>query len=43
MVLFVKQSDGHKFRAELPVTVDAESPIMRSELTDLFGYNVLTA
>ena len=43
VVLFVKQSDGHKFRAELPVTVDAESPIMRSELTDLFGYNVLTA
>ena len=43
VVLFVRQNDGHKFRAELPVTVDAESPIMRSELTDLFGYNVLTA
>ena len=43
VVLFVRQNDGHKFRAELPVTVDAESPIMRSELTDLFGYNVLSA
>ena len=43
VVLFVNQNDGHKFRAELPVTVDAASPIMRSELTDLFGYNVLTA
>ena len=43
VVLFVNQNDGHKFRAELPVMVDAASPIMRSELTDLFGYNVLTA
>ena len=43
VVLFVKQNDNHKFRAELPVTVDAASPVMRSELNDLFGMNVLTA
>ncbi len=43
VVLFVNQSDGHKFRAELPVTVDSASPIMRSELRDLFGSNVMIA
>ena len=43
VVLFVRQADGHRFRAELPVTVDATSPIMRSELNDLFGCNVLSA
>ncbi|WP_165055250.1 MULTISPECIES: DNA polymerase III subunit alpha [unclassified Adlercreutzia] len=37
VVLFVQQSDGRKFRAELPVSVDAHSPIMRSELSELFG------
>ncbi|WP_172136399.1 DNA polymerase III subunit alpha [Adlercreutzia sp. ZJ473] len=37
VVLFVQQSDGRKFRAELPVSVDARSPIMRSELSELFG------
>ena len=43
VVLFVQQSDGRKFRAELPVSVDSRSAIMRSELNELFGYNVLTA
>jgi DNA polymerase III subunit alpha len=43
VVLFVRQNDGHKFRAELPVTVDSASPIMRSELHDLFGANVQIA
>ena len=37
VVLFVQQSDGRKFRAELPVSVDARSPIMRSEISELFG------
>ena len=43
VVLFVRQNDGHKFRAELPVTVDSASPIMRSELHDLFGANMQIA
>ncbi len=43
VVLFVNQADGHKFRAELPVTVDSASPIMRSELRDLFGSSVMIA
>ena len=43
VVLFVNQSNGHKFRAELPVTVDSASPIMRSELRDLFGSSVMIA
>ena len=37
VVLFVLQADGRKFRAELPVTVDSHTPIMRSEIQDLFG------
>ena len=37
VVLFVSQGDGRKFRAELPVTVDARSQIMLSEIQDLFG------
>ena len=37
VALFVLQSDGRKFRAELPVTVDSRNPIMRSEIQDLFG------
>ena len=37
VVLFVSQGDGRKFRAELPVTVDALSQIMLSEIQDLFG------
>lgn len=43
VVLLVRQNDGHKFRAELPVTVDATSPIMKSELQELFGAPVWKA
>lgn len=42
VVLFVSQGDGRKFRAELPVTVDARSAIMLSEIQDLFGRPVWT-
>jgi len=37
VALFVLQSDGRKFRAELPVTVDSHNVIMRSEIQSLFG------
>lgn len=37
VVLFLHQSDGRKFRGELPVTVDSGNPILRSEVQDLFG------
>lgn len=37
VVLFVQQSDGRKFRAELPVSVDARSVVMKSEINELFG------
>lgn len=43
VVLFVQQNDGHKFRAELPVMVDARSAIMRSEIQELFGTQVWRA
>jgi DNA polymerase-3 subunit alpha len=33
----VLQSDGHTFRAELPVTVDSRNMIMKSQIQDLFG------
>ncbi len=36
VVLLINQSDGRKFRIELPVSVDAASPIMRNELNELF-------
>ena len=37
VVIFATQSDGRKFRAELPVTVDSRNPVLRSEIQDLFG------
>jgi DNA polymerase-3 subunit alpha len=37
VVLYVEQSDGRKFRADLPVSVDATNGIMLSELQELFG------
>ena len=43
VVLFVKQADGRRFRAELPVSVDARSPVMRSEISELFGRDSLIA
>ena len=39
----LKQDDGRKFRAELPVTVDATSQVMLSEIQDLFGRSVWLA
>lgn len=41
--LTVEQSDGRRFRADLPCTVDARSSALRSELSMLFGYNVMSA
>ncbi len=35
--ILISQADGHHFRAELPVTVDSRSPLMRNELNELFG------
>ena len=43
VVLYISQSDGRKFRAELPVMVDAGSNIMRAEIQDLFGSSVWLA
>ncbi len=40
VVLFIHQSDGRKFRAELPVTVDSNNPVLRSEVQDLFGRSI---
>ncbi len=37
VVLLVDQSDGRKFRAELPLKVDSSSPVLRGELQQLFG------
>ncbi|MBR0404080.1 MAG: DNA polymerase III subunit alpha [Eggerthellaceae bacterium] len=37
VAILVLQSDGRKFRAELPVTVDSRNVILRSEVQDLFG------
>jgi DNA polymerase-3 subunit alpha len=35
--LFVTQSDGRRFRAELPMTVDSRSSFLLSDLGSLFG------
>ena len=43
VVLFISQNDGRKFRAELPVTVDATSSMMKAEIQDLFGKPVWLA
>lgn len=43
VVLFVNQADGRRFRAELPVTVDARSAVMKSEIQELFGRSVMIA
>lgn len=37
VVLFLKQSDGHRFRAELPLCVDASNTTLKSEVQELFG------
>ena len=43
VVLLVEQSDGRKFRAELPVSVDAQSVVLKAEIRDLFDQEVLIA
>ena len=43
VVLMVQQADGRKFRAELPVSVDARSAILKAEIRDLFEQEVLIA
>lgn len=35
--ILISQSDGHKFRAELPISVDSRNNVMRNELNELFG------
>lgn len=35
--LMIQQSDGRKFRAQLPCTVDSSNTILRSEIMELFG------
>ncbi len=37
VAIVVRRSDGRSLRAELPVSVDAGSATMRSEISDLFG------
>lgn len=39
-VLYVEQSDGHKYRADLPLTIDSSSSALFSELEGLFGGRV---
>ncbi|MCL1797518.1 MAG: DNA polymerase III subunit alpha [Eggerthellaceae bacterium] len=43
VALFVEQSDGRKFRAELPLTIDSRNARLLSELQDLFGHRVWKA
>lgn len=43
VVLFIQQSDGRKFRAELPLTVDSRNAGMKAEIGDLFGRPVWLA
>ena len=40
VAILVQQSDGRRFRAELPVTVDSRNAILRSEIQDLFTTSV---
>ena len=43
VVLMVQQADGRRFRAELPVSVDAQSAVMKAEIRDLFGPEAMIA
>lgn len=43
VVLFVQQADGRRFRAELPVSVDAQSTVLKAEIRDLFGPEAMIA
>ena len=42
VILFVSQSDGRVFRAQLPITVDATNHLLKSEMVGLFGPGVLS-
>lgn len=35
--LFILQSDGRKFRAELPTTINSKAPGLRAEISDMLG------
>lgn len=37
VTLMIHQSDGRKFRAQLPLTVDSQNVALKSEIHDLFG------
>ena len=39
----VQQADGRRFRAELPVSVDAQSTVLKAEIRDLFGPEAMIA
>ncbi len=43
VVLYISQTDGRKFRAELPTTVDARNKNLLTELQQLFGRRVWSA
>ena len=43
VTMVVRQSDGACYRALLPITVDATSNVLKSELVDLFGRGVFSA
>ena len=43
VVLYVSHSDGHTYRADLPLSVDSRNQTMRSELRELFGMPVWKA
>ena len=43
VVLFVQQADGRRCRAERPVSVDAQSTVLKAEIRDLFGPEAMIA
>lgn len=43
VVLYVTQSDGHKMRAELPLSIDSSNTHLKAHLHDLFGRTVWKA
>jgi len=43
VVLYVRQTDGHRMRAELPMTADSGNQHLKAHLYDLFGRTVWKA
>ena len=43
VILYVRQADGRRMRAELPLTIDARNQSLRAHLYDLFGRPVWKA